>query len=168
MRCSSFVVSLVMVTATLGVTLTSTGCPSSDDKVCSDYTPPAGFDEKTPVVSFREKVFPIFAPSCKFSTCHGNEFGDANGVYLGSPDPSLLRANLVDKPAPELSTMSFVKPGDWRNSYLMRKLDGTQCLLNAQCKDGDCGDSMPRGNDLIDQAVRDDVRRWIAQGALDN
>src|SRR6185295_11382130 len=129
-RWSSLVASLVMITATLAVTLTSTGCPSSDGKVCSDYTPPAAFDETTPEAQLRRDLIPIIMRSCQFSTCHGSQSGDANGIFLGAPgqtDPTAVRANLVDKPAPELSTMSFVKPGDWHNSYLMKKLDGSNC-----------------------------------------
>ena len=47
----------------------------------------------------------------------------------------------------------------------MRKLDGSQCVLDAQCKGGSCQESMPKGDGLLDLATRDTVRRWIAQGA---
>lgn len=162
-----------MLTATLVMTATSAGCPSSDGKKCEDYNPPASFDPNTPVVSFRVEVMNVFKGSCQFSTCHGSQSGSSNGVYLGTQgvavDPSMVRAGLVDKPAPELPSMALIKPGDPRNSYLMRKMDGSNCLLNAQCTDGNCGDSMPKNDDLLDENdQRAVVRRWIAQGAQDN
>src|SRR4051812_26488407 len=141
MRFSSLAASIVMVTATLVMTATSTGCPTSDDKKCVDYNPPASFDPNTPVESFRNTVMPVFHGSCQFSSCHGSQSGNANGVFLGADgvDPAVVRAGLIDKPAPELPSLALIKPGDPRNSYLMRKMDGTNCLLDAQCKDGDCG-----------------------------
>jgi hypothetical protein len=170
MRFSSLLASTFLSGITLASALTTTGCPSSDEKTCSDYTPPASFDPTTPVVSFREKVVPIFNFSCSFTSCHGNQFGNANGVYLGGErsDPTVVRAGLVDKPAPELPSMSLIKPGAPHDSYLMRKMDASNCLLSAQCKDGDCGDSMPKNDIPLEETERNKVRAWIAQGAQDN
>lgn len=169
MRFSSLVTAVASMAFLLAVAIPSGGCPSSDEKECSDYLPPASFDATTPVVSFKADVFTkIFTMSCAFSSCHGTQSGSSNGVYLGGFDASAVRAGLVDKPAPELPSMPFIKPGDPRNSYLMRKMDGSNCVLDAQCTDGDCGDSMPKGNDKFDEDTRNVVRRWIAQGAQDN
>jgi hypothetical protein len=171
MRISSLFASTAVLAITVGTALTSAGCPSSDDKKCSDYVPPATFDPNTPVVSFRNDVAPkVFNFSCTFTSCHGTQSGSSNGIYLGGngSDPAQVRAGIVDQPAPELPSMAFVKPGDPRNSYLMRKMDGSQCVLNAQCKDGDCLDSMPHNEDTLDEDTRNIVRRWIAQGAQDN
>lgn len=142
------------------------GCPSSE-KECTDYTPRATFDPNAPV-SFKANVLPIFASSCAFSTCHGSTTGDPNGIFLGAASASTVRNGIVDVPSGELPSMVFVKPGDPRASYLMKKVDGTQCLLDAQCKDGTCGDSMPKGDSLLDEDTRDTIRRWIAQGAKDD
>jgi len=128
-------------------------------------SPPPSFDPSAPVVSFKTDVFPIFGFSCAFSTCHGSTAGSSNGIFLGGNKPETVRTNLVDVPAPELPSMAFVKAGDPRNSYLMRKLDGSNCVLDAQCTDGDCGDSMPQNEDKLAIEQRDLVRRWIAQGA---
>jgi hypothetical protein len=51
---------------------------------------------------------------------------------------------------------------------LMRKMDGSQCALDAQCAGGSCQSSMPKNESLLEVAQRDIVRRWIAQGAKQN
>jgi hypothetical protein len=170
MRFSSLLASTLLGSITLASALTTTGCPGSDEKKCSDYTPPASFVAETPVISFRKDVVPIFNFSCTFTSCHGTQSGNSNGVYLGGSgsDPAAVRAGIVDKPAPELPSMSIIKPGAPHDSYLMRKMDASNCLLTAQCTNGDCGDSMPKNEDPLDEDTRNIVRRWIAQGAQDN
>jgi hypothetical protein len=170
MRFSSWLASTLLGGITLASALTTTGCPGSDEKTCSDYMPPASFDATAPVVLFRRDVVPIFTKSCTFTTCHGSQSGNANGVYLGGvgSDPAAVRAGIVDKPAPELPSMAIIKPGAPHDSYLMRKMDASNCLLTAQCMNGDCGDSMPKNDEPLDEDTRNFVRRWIAQGAQDN
>jgi hypothetical protein len=153
------------------------GCPSSDGPACSDYQAPASFDVSTPV-SFKNEIVlgpnGIFFKACAFVSCHGAEQGASNGVFLGGLDASKVRAGLVDQPSEELPTMAKVKAGAPHDSYLMRKLDGSNCVLASQCVEtantqkGDCGVSMPRNSDPLSQTDRDKVRRWILQGALDN
>ena len=141
------------------------GCPADDPaSSCNDYTPPPGFDALSPAVSFTKDVLPIFGQSCAFSTCHGASVGPANGVFLGRDGPR-VHAALVGVKGEELPTMAFVAPGDPRASYLMRKMDGSQCALDAQCAGGSCNGAMPKGEGSLDIATRDIVRRWIAQGA---
>lgn len=155
--------------AMLALVLALTGCPSEESSAggCKDYLPPASFDATTPSVSFSKDVMPIFGRSCAFSTCHGSNVGTANGVFLGR-DATRVYTAIVGVKGDELPTMAFVTPGNPRESYLMRKMDATQCLLDAQCKDGTCRDSMPKNDESLDVATRDVVRRWIAQGAMNN
>jgi len=152
----------------------SAGCPAetgsgsssssgSSGSAC-DYSPPAGFDPLSPAVTFSAGVLPIFARSCAFSTCHGSTAGPANGVFLGRDGPK-VHAAIVGVKGDELPTMPFVTPGNPRESYLMRKMDGSQCALDAQCAGASCQSSMPKGDLPLDVATRDVVRRWIAQGA---
>ena len=141
------------------------GCTSSDPagSACHDYTPPADFDAKKPT-SFANDVMPIFGQSCAFSTCHGSTTGPSNGVFLGKDPPRVYKA-IVGVKGDELTSMPFVTPSDPRASYLMRKMDGSQCALDAQCKGGSCQDSMPKISGVLEVATRDVIRRWIAQGA---
>jgi hypothetical protein len=143
-----------------------TACPgeSGGGSSCDDYAPPAGFDATTPAVSFSKDVMPIFGQSCAFSTCHGSTVGNANGVFLGKDTPR-VHAAIVGVKGDELSAMPFVTAGNPRESYLMRKMDGSQCALDAQCTGGSCQGSMPKNEVVLDVATRDTVRRWIAQGA---
>lgn len=145
-------------------------CTSSsggDGASCKDYDPPASFDAQQPTVSFKTDVMAVFKQSCAFSTCHGATTGTNNGVLLGA-DPAKVRAAIVSVSSDELPSMAYVKPGDPKGSYLMRKMDGSQCVLDAQCTGGSCQLSMPRGEQPLPVETRDVVRRWIAQGAQDN
>ena len=162
---------LVLVALTVVLAAASAACTSSSGSSsgssCDDYQPPAGFDATTPSVSFAADVMPIFGQSCAFSTCHGSTTGPANGVYLGK-DPVRVYAAIVGVRGDELQTMPFVAAGDPRQSYLMRKMDGSQCALDSQCTGGTCQSSMPKNESLLDVPTRDIVRRWIAQGAKNN
>ena len=141
------------------------GCPAETPAPsCNDYTAPADFDATKPAVSFSKDVMPIFSQSCAFSTCHGSTTGPANGVFLGR-DPLRVYNAIVNVRGDEAQAMAFVTPNDPRQSFLMRKLDGSQCALDAQCTGGSCLESMPKNEGLLELATRDKVRRWIAQGA---
>ena len=52
--------------------------------------------------------------------------------------------------------MDRVEPGDPDNSYLIRKLEGGPNIN---------GQQMPFGGPPLDQAVIDDIRQWISDGA---
>jgi hypothetical protein len=160
-----FASSLALLLATVALGAGTGGCPADPTTgACDDYTPPASFDLAKPAVSFSKDVMPIFGQSCAFSTCHGSTVGTANGVFLGKDAPRVHTA-IVGVRGDELPTMAFVTPGNPRESYLMRKMDGSQCALDAQCTGGSCQSSMPKNEAPLDLATRDTVRRWIAQGA---
>jgi hypothetical protein len=151
-------VALVSVTANCGSPTPSATCNDDVTATASDA-----------VVSFSKDVMPLFAQSCAFSSCHGASTGKANGVYLGS-DRERVHTATVGAKGLEHPTMLLVAAGKSRESYLMRKMDGTQCALDAQCTGAPagtpgCQSSMPKGDVPLDLATRDIVRRWIAQGA---
>jgi hypothetical protein len=161
--------------AVTAATLACLACGSSGDgtgttmesaKTCAPDTTPASA-LATPVVSFEVDVAPIFAKSCAFSTCHGSHGVGNQGVFLGANGTDGIAAvkKSLLAPSQELPSMNFVTPGDPENSFVMRKLDGSTCGLDAQCVGSSCGTSMPQGNDLLPQDQRDTVRRWISQGA---
>ena len=142
------------------------GTTTESAKTCSADSTPAS-QLASPVVSFETDVAPIFAKACAFSSCHGSHGVGNHGLFLaanGSDGMSAVKMSLAGT-SQELPSMKFVAPGDPQNSFVLHKLDGSLCGLDAQCVGGSCGVSMPQGNDLLPQASRDTVRRWIAQGA---
>jgi hypothetical protein len=142
------------------------GCPGdSEERTCSDYSPPASFDAQNPQVSFSRDILPIFKTSCAFTACHGLQ-GSNNGVFLGeSGGAAAVHQSLVGRRSSKLQSMDLVKAGDPQQSFAMRKLDGSHCVLDSQCTGGTCGDSMPRREETLPIEERDKIRRWIAQGA---
>jgi len=141
----------------------------------------------SPTVSFAKDVMPTFNLSCGVSNaCHQPPANPAvaslvlgcNG--MGCPDGGVPAAtviqNIVGKSALENPGMDIVKAGDPANSYLMHKIDGDQCQYATACQathnpifsEPPCGTQMPYNSGVIDTATRDNIRRWIAQGAQNN
>jgi hypothetical protein len=135
----------------------------------------------TPTVSFSTDVLPTFQRSCGIAgaTCHGAPSvvtvaqRPFLGYFDGGTDGSAVVSGLVGVVSPEDPKLSIVKASDPANSYLMHKLDGDQCTFAKDCAQGqtqytDCGQQMPYSSPALDEATRDTVRRWIAQGAKNN
>ena len=150
------------------------GCSTpSPGASCAAYVVPVATDLTKPTVSFKSDVMPIFTQSCAFTSCHGMPGGTNQGIFLGQKppvvnDPSMIRMGLVGKKSGELASMDFVAPGDPAQSYVMHKIDGDNCVFDKMCTSGSCQATMPQAGDLLPVESRDTVRRWIAQGALDN
>ncbi len=146
-------------------------CGSSGDDspstagTCVPYVVPAGTDLSTPPVGFRSGVVPVFQQSCVFSVCHG---GSAGKLTLSLSDPSAAHKALVGVASSEHKTMPRVTAGDPGKSFLMHKMDGDACTLQAECIDPECADVMPKDTEPLEVKDRDVVRRWIAQGAKDD
>ena len=64
-------------------------------------------------------------------------------------------ANLVGQPSLQTAGVLRVAAGDPDNSYLIQQLEGTAAV----------GERMPFGGTPLDQAVIDDIRLWIENGA---
>jgi len=151
------------------------GCTSSSGGVACQAYDPGALDLQNPKVSFKTDVVAgVFNKSCGLSTsCHGSATSSQQGLFLGlkgaaGADASQVRTNILGAKATEITSMPLVTAGDPKTSYLMHKMDGDMCTLNAQCTGGDCQSSMPQGSDILPSVNRDVVRRWIAQGAQDN
>jgi hypothetical protein len=100
------------------------------------------------------------APRC--GNCHGIE---GEGGLNALNTCRLGYANLVDVPSTVLPAWDRVAPGLPEASWLMQKLDGSQNAFDDQCIGGSCGAAMPLEPPLLDAAVRDALRAWIANGA---
>ncbi|HJQ83153.1 MAG TPA: PQQ-binding-like beta-propeller repeat protein [Candidatus Binatia bacterium] len=102
----------------------------------------------------------VIAPSC--GSCHGG-----SGGLSGLADCNTGHANLVNVPSTELPTMDRVEPGSPTMSFFMHKLDGTQHDFDAGCG-GSCGGTMPLNQPQLSLSVRDSIRTWILDGAVND
>jgi hypothetical protein len=139
---------------------------------CMEYMPPANLDLLSPTVSFARDVMPVFTSNCSSASCHGAKSGSQGGLFLGAEsahggDAAAVYAGLQTDSA-ELKSMPFVSAGDQKQSYLMHKIDGDQCVYAAMCVGHDCKANMPYASPLMSVDERDTLRRWIAQGAKSN
>jgi hypothetical protein len=72
---------------------------------------------------------------------------------LSNADASF--ANLVGVASLQVPALSRVATNDPDNSYLVQKIEGTAAS----------GARMPLGGGVLDQALIDDIRQWISDGA---
>ncbi len=101
---------------------------------------------------FSEIQETIFVPFC---TCHSGA-NPPQGLVLNTDATYDL---LVDEPSRQIPMLLRVEPGNPDNSYLIRKLEGGPDIIGAQ---------MPRGEPPLPQEMIDEVRAWIANGAMNN
>jgi hypothetical protein len=93
----------------------------------------------------------ILDKSCAFSSCHGA------GAVAPEMTAGKSRANLVDRASNFEAGKQLVVPGKPDESLLYLVLKGSVGQVN----------QMPKGSKLDDAKV-EAVRKWIADGALDN
>lgn len=124
--------------------------PSGDGIEGGDFE--ATFTVTTPVaVTFDDIQANVFTPSCATAGCHRGA-APPQGLNL---EAGMAFSNLVDVPSTQVPNLDRVEPGDPDNSYLIQKLEGSAAL----------GAQMPFGGTPLDQAVIDDIRQWISDGA---
>jgi hypothetical protein len=139
----------------------------SEPKACVAHLNPSPTELARPIVAFETEVAPILARSCAFSSCHGSRGSGNHGVFLAAKTPDEMAAvkTALASPSRVMPSMPYVTPSDPDKSFLLHKLDGDLCVFEESCVNGSCGKSMPEGNNILPEASRDAVRRWIAQGA---
>jgi len=142
---------------------------SPDAGPCMPYTTPGSTDLMTPSISFKMQVMPVFLANCASLSCHGLASSPKGNLFLGAKatDAATVYAGLT-KASAQLPSMPFVTASDPTSSYLMHKLDADQCMYETQCAGHNCLQSMPYDTSSLGVDTRDIVRRWIAQGALQN
>ncbi|MDB4938202.1 MAG: hypothetical protein JWP87_5174 [Labilithrix sp.] len=164
---SALVVALAGAASACGGGGSGEAATSDTAKVCAAAPTTQASALASPPASFDADVAPTLVKSCTFSPCHGSRGAGNHGVFLGAKsaeDMAAVKAALL-APSHSLPSMPYVTPGDPEHSFLLHKLDNSLCGLDEQCVGGSCGKSMPDGNDLLPDASRDAIRRWIAQGA---
>jgi hypothetical protein len=94
----------------------------------------------------------IFTPRC--SSCHTGSGASLPGS-MNLSSASATFASLVNVDSLSEPAFKRVKPGDPDNSYVVKKLEGTQSV----------GGRMPAAGGFLDQATINGVRDWIQAGA---
>ncbi len=97
----------------------------------------------------------IFTPVC--SVCHtgaGASLPGSQNLSAGHSFTSVVNVNSIEVPS-----MKRIVPGDPDSSYLVLKIQGSPGIVGVQ---------MPASGGPLTQAQIDEVRSWVAAGALDN
>lgn len=120
-------------------------------------TSPGGGDPIDPAATLSAVQQSIFTPTCALAGCH-----DALGAPTSAGlelSTGVAHSNLVNRPSTGIPSMLRVAPGSPAESYLMRKITGTQPFAGAQ---------MPLiGAPLTETQIRL-IRDWIRRGAPDD
>ena len=129
--------------------------PTGDDVQGGDFEATFLLDVPVSAATLDALQASVFTPSCAVSGCHTGPTGGAlpSGLNLSSADASF--ANLVGVASVQQPALSRVAVGDPDNSYLVQKVEGTAAS----------GSRMPLGGGALDQALIDDLREWISNGA---
>lgn len=96
----------------------------------------------------------LFTPVC--SVCHDNNNGDGLPGAMDLTSADNTYGALVGVVSIQEPSFDRVVAGDADNSYLIRKLEGTQTI----------GERMPFEGEPLDSEMINQVRRWIEDGAL--
>lgn len=129
--------------------------PSGDDIAGGDFEADFLLDIPVSAATLEALQSSVFEPSCAVSGCHTGPAGGnlPAGMDLSSADASF--SSLVGIASVQQPALLRVAAGDPDNSYLVQKLEGTATG----------GARMPLGGGALDQALIDDIRQWIADGA---
>lgn len=129
--------------------------PSGDGVAGGDFVATFSLEVPASGATLDEIQASVFSVSCALSGCHIGPAGDSlpSGMDLTEADASF--ASLVGQASLQTPSVLRVTAGDPDNSYLIQKLEGTAAG----------GERMPLGGTPLDQAVIDDIRLWIENGA---
>ena len=123
---------------------------------CGSPTDPADTRTIKANPSFSTDILEIFSRrGCTASNCHGNGAGE---LTLTS-SPATSYGNLVGVTSPTSGEVRVIV-NDAANSYLVKKLEGTQGFGN--------GLSMPLSASQLDNIDLTNIKNWINTGAINN
>lgn len=113
--------------------------------------PGVGAEPIDPTATFTRVQNEIFTPTCSQIACH-DAIGRQSQMLL---TPGNAYANTVNVSSVEMPSLMRVRPNDFPNSYLYRKITGV----------GITGDRMPQTLPPLSDAQIKLVRDWIRRGA---
>lgn len=130
------------------VLLLSLGCGKLNETPTS---PGGGGEPVDPSATFTRVQSEVFTPSCALVGCH-DPLGASSGMVLSQ---GRAYSEIVGKPSVEVASLNRIQPGSPDNSYLYRKIVGTNIT----------GSRMPLVGAPLDQRRIDLIRDWIRRGA---
>ncbi len=148
-------------------TSTPTGDTGDTDDTDDTGAPQTTTDEDTDTettspgdpLSHASDIQPIWDDNCMGQGCHSA--GQSAPQLEGDAYDAIVGV------MPLAAAVPYITAGDPQASYLMHKLDATHALEAnlGGCGCGGAGAPMPSGAPLLDESVRNRVRRWIEEGA---
>jgi hypothetical protein len=131
--------------------------PSGDSNEGGDFEATFAVTSPAPSGTTLDEIqAAVFSPTCSTAGCHSGPSGNMlpGGMDLSNADASF--ADLVGITSQEDANFLRVDPNNPDGSYLIQKLEGTAST----------GVQMPFGLMPLDQSTIDDIRTWIANGAV--
>lgn len=115
-------------------------------------------------VSFQTQLQPVIETFCFGAGCHDDDApGSAGGLNLSPDGPDDPYTNLTTR-MHGFSGMPYVTVGELQDSYLWRKLQGTQ--LDDDLENSGSGGRMPLAMDPLSAENMTLFRDWILTGAM--
>lgn len=129
--------------------------PSGDDIAGGDFEATFSLTTLVSGATLDDLQASVFTPTCAVSGCHTGPAGNALPAGMDLTNANASFANLVGIASLQQPALLRVAAGDPDNSYLVQKIEGT----------ASSGARMPLGGGVLDQALVDDIRQWISDGA---
>ncbi len=114
-----------------------------------------GNEPETPISdpSFSNHIQPIFTNNCALGGCHNSTAQEGLNLSQG-----VAYSNIVNVASTQVPASMRVLPGDAANSYLVKKIEGTQIV----------GVRMPKDRSALSSVSIQNIKNWINRGAKNN
>ncbi|MGD8535503.1 MAG: hypothetical protein PVF66_06585 [Candidatus Aminicenantes bacterium] len=114
-----------------------------------------GDTPETPISdpSFSNHIQPIFTNNCAQGGCHNSTAQAGLNLTQG-----VAYSNIVNVASTQVPQSMRVLPGDAANSYLVKKIEGTQTV----------GTRMPQGRNALSSITIQNIKNWVDRGAKNN
>ncbi len=115
-----------------------------------------GSEPATPIAdpSFSTDIQPIFNNNCAVAGgCHNNIAEEGLNLSQG-----VAYSNIVNVASAQVPTLMRVLPADAPNSYLVKKIEGSQTV----------GIRMPKDRSSLSSVSIQNIKNWVNRGAKNN
>ncbi len=114
-----------------------------------------GNEPETPISdpSFSNHIQPILTNNCALGGCHNSTAQEGLNLSQG-----VAYSNIVNVASTQVPASMRVLPGDAANSYLVKKIEGTQTV----------GVRMPKDRSALSSVSIQNIKNWINRGAKNN